>query len=301
MQETSAVSDREPHRRSEATRRLDAAVRQADAAEAERLIRTALALLGRRGQRPEPPMEALPVSRKFFAEFLGTLWLVLGGCGAAVLAAKFPEVGIGLLGVAFAFGLTVLTGAYTFGHISGGHFNPAVTLGLAAARRIRFIEVPVYVIAQVLGAIAGAAILYVIASGAAGFSLDGGFASNGYGDHSPGHYSLGAAAVTEFVMTFFFLTVILGTTSARASKGFAAMAIGLSLTLIHLISIPVTNTSVNPARSTSQALFVQGWAFDQLWLFWLAPIAGAVLAGLVGAWLDADDPQSARVALSDHE
>lgn len=276
-------------KRTEAARRLDAAVRQADAAEAERLIRTALALLGRRGQRLEPPLEALPVSRKFFAEFLGTLWLVLGGCGAAVLAAKFPEVGIGLLGVAFAFGLTVLTGAYTFGHISGGHFNPAVTIGLAAARRIRFVEVPLYVIAQVLGAIAGAAILYVVASGAAGFSLDGGFASNGYGDHSPGHYSLGAAIVIEFAMTFFFLTVILGTTSARASKGFAALAIGLSLTLIHLISIPVTNTSVNPARSTGPALFVGGWALEQLWLFWVVPIVGATVAGLLHLWLGADD------------
>jgi aquaporin Z len=237
------------------------------------------------------------VSRKLVAEFFGTAWLVLGGCGSAVLAAKFPEVGIGLVGVALAFGLTVLTGAYAVGHISGAHFNPAVTIGLATAGRFRFAEVPGYIIAQVLGAAAGAGILYAIASGAPGYSL-GGFAANGYGEHSPGHYSLVAAAVSEFALTFFFLWVILGATARRSPAGFAGIPIGLALTLIHLVSIPVTNTSVNPARSTSQALFVQGWALDQLWLFWAAPIAGAVVAGLVGSWLDAEDPQSARAALS---
>lgn len=237
------------------------------------------------------------MSRKLVAEFFGTAWLVLGGCGSAVLAAKFPEVGIGLVGVALAFGLTVLTMAYAIGHISGCHLNPAVTIGLASAGRFRFAEVPGYIIAQVLGAAAGAAILFEIASGAPGYTL-GGFAANGYGEHSPGHYSLLAAAVCEFTMTFFFLWVILGATARRAPSGFAGIPIGLALTLIHLVSIPVTNTSVNPARSTSQALFAQGWAFDQLWLFWLAPIAGAVVAGLVSAWLDADDPQSVRVALS---
>jgi len=227
------------------------------------------------------------VSRKLAAEFLGTAWLVFGGCGSAVLGAQFlgdipgiGNLGIGHIGVALAFGLTVLTGAYAVGHLSGAHFNPAVTIGLATAGRFPASSVPGYIIAQVLGAAAGA---------------------NGYGDHSPGHFSLAAAAVSEFSLTFFFLVVILGATARRAPLGFAGIPIGLALTLIHLISIPVTNTSVNPARSTSQALFVQGWAFDQLWLFWLAPIAGAVLAGLVGAWLDADDPQSARVALSDHE
>ncbi len=247
------------------------------------------------------------MSRKLAAEFLGTAWLVFGGCGSAVLGAQFlgdipgiGNLGIGHIGVALAFGLTVLTGAYAVGHLSGAHFNPAVTIGLATAGRFPASSVPGYIIAQVLGAAAGAGILYEIASGAPGFVL-GGFAANGYGDHSPGHFSLAAAAVSEFSLTFFFLVVILGATARRAPLGFAGIPIGLALTLIHLISIPVTNTSVNPARSTSQALFVQGWAFDQLWLFWLAPIAGAVLAGLVGAWLDADDPQSARVALSDHE
>lgn len=237
------------------------------------------------------------MSRKLVAEFFGTAWLVLGGCGSAVLAAKFPEIGIGLLGVALAFGLTVLTMAYAIGHISGCHLNPAVTLGLATAGRFRAAEVPGYIVAQVLGAAAGAGILFEIASGAPGYSL-GSFAANGYGEHSPGHYSLLAAAVSEFTMTFFFLWVILGATARRAPTGFAGIPIGLTLTLIHLVSIPVTNTSVNPARSTSQALFVQGWALDQLWLFWVAPIAGAVVAGLVSAWLDAGDPQSARAALS---
>jgi len=216
---------------------------------------------------------------KIAAEFIGTFWLVLGGCGSAVLAAAFPQVGIGLLGVAFAFGLTVLTGAYALGPISGGHFNPAVSVGLWAGGRFPASQLPGYVIAQVVGGIAGAAVLYMIASGKADFSLAGGFASNGYGDHSPGKYTLGAALVTELVMTFMFLIVILGATHKRAPVGFAGMAIGLALTLIHLISIPVTNTSVNPARSTGPAIFVGGWAIEQLWLFWAAPIVGAAVAG----------------------
>jgi aquaporin Z len=218
---------------------------------------------------------------KLSAEFLGTFWLVLGGCGSAVLAAAFPALGIGFVGVSLAFGLTVLTGAYALGPISGGHFNPAVTVGLWAGGRFPGRDVLGYVIAQVLGAIAGAGVLYLIASGKAGFDLAGGFASNGYGEHSPGGYSLTAALVTEIVMTFMFLIVILGSTHRRAPVGFAGIAIGLALTLIHLISIPVTNTSVNPARSTGPALFVGGWAVSQLWLFWLAPIAGAA----VGGWL----------------
>jgi aquaporin Z len=216
---------------------------------------------------------------KIAAEFIGTFWLVLGGCGSAVLAAAFPQVGIGLLGVSFAFGLTVLTGAYALGPISGGHFNPAVSVGLWAGGRFPASQLPGYVIAQVVGGIAGAAVLYMIASGKADFSLAGGFASNGYGDHSPGKYTLGAALVTELVMTFMFLIVILGATHKRAPVGFAGMAIGLALTLIHLISIPVTNTSVNPARSTGPAIFVGGWAIEQLWLFWVAPIVGAAVAG----------------------
>jgi aquaporin Z len=216
---------------------------------------------------------------KLSSEFLGTFWLVLGGCGSAVLAAAFPALGIGFLGVALAFGLTVLTGAYALGPISGGHFNPAVTVGLWAGGRFQGRDVLGYVIAQVAGAIAGAGVLYLIASGKAGFDLSGGFASNGYGEHSPGGYSLTAALVTEIVMTFMFLIVILGTTHRRAPVGFAGLAIGLALTLIHLISIPVTNTSVNPARSTGPALFVGGWATSQLWLFWLAPIVGALIAG----------------------
>lgn len=217
---------------------------------------------------------------KLIAEFIGTFWLVLGGCGSAVLAAAFPELGIGFAGVALAFGLTVLTGAYAFGPISGGHFNPAVSIGLCVGGRFDVKELPGYVISQVLGGIAGAGILYLIASGKEGFDL-GGFASNGYGEHSPGGYSLQAALVTEITMTFMFLMVILGATHKNASPGFAGLAIGLCLTLIHLISIPVTNTSVNPARSTSQAIFAGGWAVDQLWLFWVAPIAGAILAGVV--------------------
>lgn len=221
------------------------------------------------------------MAARLTAEFLGTFWLVLGGCGSAVLAAAFPDVGIGLLGVSFAFGLTVVTGAYALGPISGGHFNPAVSVGLWAGGRFPASRLGSYVVAQVLGGIAGAVVLYVIASGAAGFSLAGGFASNGFGEHSPGGYTFGAAAVTEFVMTFMFLIVILGATHTRAPVGFAGIAIGLGLTLIHLISIPVTNTSVNPARSTGPALLVGGWALQQLWLFWVAPIAGAAAAGFV--------------------
>ena len=216
---------------------------------------------------------------KLLAEFLGTFWLVLGGCGSAVLAAAFPDVGIGLLGVSFAFGLTVLTGAYALGPVSGGHFNPAVSVGLWAGGRFPQANLPAYVVAQVAGAVLAAGILYVIASGKADFTLAGGFASNGYAEHSPGGYSLLAALVTEVVMTFMFLIVILGATHKRAPVGFAGIAIGLALTLIHLISIPVTNTSVNPARSTGPALFVGGWALSQLWLFWVAPIIGAALAG----------------------
>jgi len=212
-------------------------------------------------------------------EFLGTFWLVLGGCGAAVLAAAFPGFGIAFVGVALAFGLTVLTGAYAFGPISGGHFNPAVSIGLWAGGRFPGSRVPAYVVAQLAGAIVASAALFVIASGKAGFDVAAGFASNGYGLHSPGGYSIGAALLTEFLMTFMFLIVILGATHRRAPTGFAGIAIGLALTLIHLISIPVTNTSVNPARSTGPALFVGGWALSQLWLFWVAPIAGALAAG----------------------
>ena len=218
------------------------------------------------------------------AEFFGTLWLVLGGCGSAILAATFPGVGIGLLGVSFAFGLTVLTMAYAIGHVSGCHLNPAVTCGLVAAGRFSAGEAVPYIVAQMLGAIAEAGILYLIATGKPGFEL-GGFASNGYGDHSIGKYSLQAGLVCEVVMTFFFLIVILGATHGKAPAGFAPIAIGLCLTLIHLISIPVTQTSVNPARSTGPALFVGGWALEQLWLFWVAPIAGAVIAGIVSRTL----------------
>ena len=218
---------------------------------------------------------------KLSAEALGTFWLVLGGCGSAVLAAAFPEVGIGLAGVSLAFGLTVLTGAYALGPISGGHFNPAVSVGLWAGGRFPGSQVLPYVIAQVVGAIVASAVLYVIASGRAGFTVADGFAANGYAQHSPGGYSLTASAVTELVMTFMFLIVILGATHRRAPVGFAGLAIGFALTLIHLISIPVTNTSVNPARSTGPALFVGDWALQQLWLFWVLPIAGAALAGFV--------------------
>ncbi|MGC2047329.1 MAG: aquaporin Z [Gallionella sp.] len=218
--------------------------------------------------------------KQYSAEFLGTFWLVLGGCGSAVLAAAFPNVGIGLHGVALAFGLTVLTMAYAIGHISGCHLNPAVSIGLWAGGRFSSGKLLPYIVAQVLGAIAAGAVLYVIASGAAGFDVSKGFASNGYGAHSPGGYSLLAALVTEIVMTMFFLLVILGATDKRAPAGFAPIAIGLALTLIHLISIPVTNTSVNPARSTGVALFVGDWAVGQLWLFWVAPIVGALLGAV---------------------
>lgn len=223
----------------------------------------------------------MSLSNKLMAEFFGTFWLVLGGCGSAVLAAAFPGLGIGFVGVALAFGLTVLTMAFAIGHVSGCHLNPAVTIGLWAGGRVKASDVIPYIVSQVLGGIAGAGILYVIASGQIGFDINGGFASNGYGDHSPGGYNLTSALVTEVVMTFMFLFIILGSTDERAPKGFAPIAIGLGLTLIHLISIPVTNTSVNPARSTGPAVFVGGWALSQLWLFWVAPIIGAALAGFV--------------------
>ena len=217
--------------------------------------------------------------QKVTAEFIGTFWLVLGGCGSAVISAAFPDVGIGLVGVSLAFGLTVLTAAYSLGPISGGHFNPAVSVGLWAGGRFPASSVLPYVLAQVAGAIAGAGVLYLIASGKAGFDVAGGLASNGYAEHSPGKYSLLSGLVSELVMTFMFLIVILGATHQRAPVGFAGLAIGLALTLIHLISIPVTNTSVNPARSTGPAVFVGGWALQQLWLFWIAPIIGAAIAG----------------------
>lgn len=227
--------------------------------------------------------------KKYAAEFFGTFWLVLGGCGSAVLAAAFPEVGIGLLGVAFAFGLTVLTMAFAIGHISGCHLNPAVSIGLWAGGRFSASQLVPYIIAQVAGGIAGAAVLYVIAGGAAGFDVAGGFASNGYGEHSPGGYSMVAALTSEIVMTMMFILVILGSTDKRAPQGLAPIAIGLCLTLIHLISIPVTNTSVNPARSTSVAIFVGGWAIAQLWLFWVAPVVGAVLGATVYRYIGSTD------------
>jgi aquaporin Z len=230
------------------------------------------------------------MTKRLAAEFIGTLWLVLGGCGSAVLAAAYPTLGIGFAGVALAFGLTVLTMAYAIGHVSGCHLNPAVSIGLFVGGRFPAKDVVPYIIVQVLGAVAGAAILFIIASGHAGFDLGGGFASNGYAEHSPGGYSLGACLTAEIVMTFGFLFVILGSTHGNAPKGFAPIAIGLCLTLIHLISIPVTNTSVNPARSTGPALFVGGWALSQLWLFWLAPIVGATLAGVVYRWVGGDEP-----------
>jgi aquaporin Z len=223
----------------------------------------------------------MPLSKRAAAEFLGTFWLVLGGCGSAVLSAAFPQLGIGFLGVALAFGLTVLTMAFAIGHISGCHLNPAVSVGLVVARRFPVKDLPAYVVAQVLGGIAGAGVLYVIATGKPGFQL-GGFAANGFADHSPGGYSLEACLVAEVVLTFMFLWIIIGSTDKRGMpRGFAPIPIGLGLTLIHLIGIPVTNLSVNPARSTGPAVFVGGWAIQQLWLFWLAPIAGAALAGLV--------------------
>jgi aquaporin Z len=230
----------------------------------------------------------MTLTKKLAAEFIGTLWLVLGGCGSADLAAAFPDVGIGLLGVSLAFGLTVLTMAFAIGHISGCHLNPAVSIGLWSGGRFSGAELGPYIGAQVTGGLAGAAILFVIASGQAGFDVTAGFASNGYAEHSPGGYSLTAALVTEIVMTFMFLIIILGATDKRAPKGLAPIAIGLGLTLIHLISIPITNTSVNPARSTGVALFQGGWAISQLWLFWVAPIGGAILAGVTYRWFEVE-------------
>jgi aquaporin Z len=231
----------------------------------------------------------MDLSREAIAEFLGTLWLVLGGVGSAVLAANFmPEtnLGIGLVGVSLAFGLTVVTGAYALGHISGGHFNPAVTLGILTAKRIEIRQAVIYVVAQLIGAVVATAIIVIIANGVDGFSVDdSGLGANGFADHSPGLYNWGAALVAELVLTFFFLLIILGVTGREALTPFAPLAIGLSLTLIHLISIPVTNTSVNPARSTGPAIFVGGWALEQLWLFWVAPMLGAVLAGLVHSYV----------------
>jgi aquaporin Z len=239
----------------------------------------------------------MPLSKRAVAEFIGTFWLVFGGCGAAVLAAAFPQLGIGFLGVALAFGLTVLTMAFAIGHISGCHLNPAVSVGLCVGKRFPASELIPYIIAQVLGAIAGSGVLYVIASGKEGFSTAGGFAANGYGAHSPGGYSLLAAIVAEVVLTFFFLMIILGSTDKRAPQGFAPIAIGLGLTLIHLIGIPVTNLSVNPARSTGPALFVGGWALAQLWLFWVAPIIGAAIAGVTyGMFSPAEDLAPMRAA-----
>ena len=223
----------------------------------------------------------MSLSKRASAEFIGTFWLVFGGCGSAVLAAAFPSLGIGFVGVALAFGLTVLTMAYAIGHISGCHLNPAVSVGLVVGKRFPASELPAYAIAQVLGGVAGAGVLYLIASGKEGFTLAAGFAANGYAEHSPGGYALGSALLAELVLTFMFLMIILGSTDRRAPQGFAPIAIGLGLTLIHLIGIPVTNLSVNPARSTGPAVFVGGWALQQLWLFWVAPIAGAVLAGAV--------------------
>jgi len=241
----------------------------------------------------------MPLTKRLAAEFIGTVWLVVGGCGSAVFAAAFPKLGIGFAGVALAFGLTVLTMAYAIGHVSGCHLNPAVSVGLCVGGRFPGKDLIPYITAQVLGAVAGAAILYMIAepamSGHAAFDVAGGFASNGYGEHSPGGYALPACMVTEIVMTFGFLFVILGSTHGNAPKGFAPIAIGMCLTLIHLISIPVTNTSVNPARSTGPALFVGGWALSQLWLFWVAPLIGAALAGVVYRWIGGDEPRPTPV------
>jgi aquaporin Z len=229
-------------------------------------------------------------TQKYVAEAIGTFWLTFAGCGSAVIAAGFPQVGIGLLGVALAFGLSVVTMAYAIGHISGAHLNPAVTVGLAAGGRFPAGQVVPYIIAQVVGAVVASAVLYMIASGAAGFDLAKGFASNGYGEHSPGHYNLVACLISEVVMTMVFLFIIMGSTHGRAPAGFAPLAIGLTLTMIHLVSIPVTNTSVNPARSTGPALFVGGWALQQLWLFWVAPLVGGVLGGVLYRWLSPDEP-----------
>jgi aquaporin Z len=233
----------------------------------------------------------MSLTKRCAAEFIGTFWLVLGGCGSAVIAATFPNVGIGLLGVSLAFGLTVLTMVYAIGHISGGHLNPAVTIGLWTGKRIPASDLLPYIVSQVIGGIAGAGVLYLIASGKAGFNATAGFAANGYGANSPGGYSLLACAIAETVLTFMFLTIILGSTDRRAPKGLAPLAIGFCLTLIHLISIPVTNTSVNPARSTGPAIFVGGWAIQQLWLFWVAPIVGAALAGLAYSFF-AETPEA---------
>src|SRR5262252_8221832 len=238
----------------------------------------------------------MSLGKRTIAEFIGTFWLVFGGCGSAVLAAAFPTLGIGFAGVALAFGLTVLTMAFAIGHISGAHLNPAITLGLVAGKRFPASDLLAYVIAQVLGAIAAAGTLYIIASGSPAFDVHGGFASNGYGAHSPGGYSLLAGFVAEVILTAFFLIVIMGATDERAPKGFAPIAIGLCLTLIHLVSIPVTNTSVNPARSTGPAVFAGGWAIEQLWLFWLAPLIGAVFAGIVYRVISADEPAPVEIA-----
>lgn len=241
----------------------------------------------------------MSLGKRATAEVIGTFWLVFGGCGSAVLAAAFPSLGIGFVGVSLAFGLTVLTMAYAIGHISGCHLNPAVSIGLAVGKRFPAKELPAYIIAQVAGAVLAAGVLYTIASGKAGFSLSGGFASNGYGAHSPGEYSLMACLTAEVVLTFMFLMVILGATDKRAPQGFAPIAIGLALTLIHLIGIPVTNTSVNPARSTGPALFVGGWALAQLWLFWVAPIIGAAIAGVAyNALASEPGEQKAKAARS---
>ncbi len=237
----------------------------------------------------------MPLSRRAIAEFVGTFWLVFGGCGSAVLAAAFPNFGIGFVGVALAFGLTLLTMAYAIGHISGCHLNPAVSVGLVVGKRVPASDLWAYVVAQVVGGIAAAAVLYVIASGKAGFDLAGGFASNGYAAHSPGGYSLVACLVAEVVLTFMFLMIILGATDRRAPQGFAPIAIGLGLTLIHLVGIPVTNLSVNPARSTGPAVFVGGWALEQLWLFWVAPIVGAAIAGVIYPAI-AGEPELAKHA-----
>ncbi len=236
----------------------------------------------------------MPLTKRALAEFLGTFWLVFGGCGSAVLAAAFPNLGIGFLGVAFAFGLTLLTMAYTIGHISGCHINPAVSIGLAAGKRFPVSELPAYIIAQVIGAIVAAAVLFVIASGKPGFEING-FASNGFDAHSPGGYSLLSCFTVEVVLTFMFLIIILGATDRRAPQGFAPIAIGLALTLIHLVDIPVTNASVNPARSTGPALFAGGWAIQQLWLFWVAPIIGALIGGLVYPALTKEPERPARL------
>jgi aquaporin Z len=237
----------------------------------------------------------MPLRKRRAAEYCCTVWLVLGGCGSAVLAAAVPGLGIGFVGVSLAFGLTVLTMAYAIGHVSGCHLNPAVSLGLVIGGRFKASDLLPYVVAQVAGAVVAAGVLYLIATGKAGFDLNGGFASNGYADHSPGGYSLTAALVCEVTMTFFFLMIILGATDERAPSGFAPIAIGLALTLIHLISIPVTNTSVNPARSTGPAIFVGGWALSQLWLFWIAPLLGAVLAGVVYRLVSGERSQAAGI------